>query len=357
MSSRAWPILLLLAICCPVFAQTDGCEFFGDVAATHFEQQLRAAPTCKEAVHRLHSCAWGSSADASFAPIAVERCEKDFLAKLSSPGRENYMAEMQLCTYRQSRAGGTIAISQAALCQADVAERFAINSTLWSTPPQRASFLCDRAVTPLEHAICLNTALGHADIVLSRAYRDALASAGSDQGALRESERAWLSSLPQQCKLDQPAKRKLSIECLRSSFEARFSLLDGNTDEGSERLGGRASFDCENPSTAMEIAICADQRLGDADIELAAEIERAMKAAGNKGAQLIADSQKKWSAFVQQSCPLGVAGGVPTVFERSCIRVAFETRVEQIKACTRNRGSATTSCLNNFRVLTRDALQ
>ena len=119
---------------------------------------------------RPHDCAWGSSADAEFAPVAISKCEKTFLARLPSPAHDRYTEEMQLCAYEESRADGTIHISEAALCQADVAADYAMHPEKSNDHPLRASFNCASAKTPLETAICSHIALGHADIVLSRVY-------------------------------------------------------------------------------------------------------------------------------------------------------------------------------------------
>ena len=209
-------------------AQTKpACDFGGDDNFNKTVKLLETAPSCGKANSILHACAWGSSVDTTFAPIVVAKCEKVFLAKLPQPAEERYIEEMQLCPYAESREEGTLYMSEAALCQADVAEDFATHLDKWQLKPLRASFDCALAKTPLETTICADTALGHADIVLSRNYISFLKNVSAAQrAALVADEREWLRALPAKCGLSVlPASQK-TINCLRNQFEIRFTLLD-----------------------------------------------------------------------------------------------------------------------------------
>ncbi|HEX3968132.1 MAG TPA: lysozyme inhibitor LprI family protein [Edaphobacter sp.] len=354
-------IVLLLVPSCIGHAQ-EACTFGGDKA---FEAQVKAiseASSCGTAVKRLDDCAWGSSADTQFAPIAIKKCEKEFLTKLPTPAKDRYMEEMQLCAYRGSYEQGTMSMSAAALCQANVAADFASNPDASKRVPLRTSFDCTKAQSPLERNICSDEGLGHADIILSRVYSEQLQTASAQyRQALIEDERQWLQSLPQTCHLSIGPPVPGVVSCTRSEFEKRFTALDGcfdnepenclkslhdNSDGGSFGNGPRASFNCEKPSTGLEIVICADARLGQTDIELAKAYKDADSAIGTgQHTQLVANEQK-WLKSVSQSCPLGPIGGIPSLFARACVRDFFEKRITQLQSCKQKPPQEQIPCLN-----------
>jgi uncharacterized protein YecT (DUF1311 family) len=219
-------ILLLACAVAPLYAQ-DACSFGGEKAAEDFVTALKKAPSCAAAVSKLHECAWGSSADAQFALVPISKCEKTFLAKLAPSAHDRYSEEMQLCAYQESHAEGTIHISEAALCEVDVAADYATHPERANDQPLRASFNCASAKTPLEISICSHIALGHADIVLSRVYsgfRKELPP--EDRPALIRNQREWLLMVPRKCNLSTSPASQRTIDCIRNEFELRFTALD-----------------------------------------------------------------------------------------------------------------------------------
>ncbi|HZQ42266.1 MAG TPA: lysozyme inhibitor LprI family protein [Acidobacteriaceae bacterium] len=330
------------------------CDFGGDTNFEHTVKLLESAPSCKQANTILHACMWGSSADTAFAPIAVAKCEKVFLKKLPQPAEERYIEEMQLCPYGESRQDGTMPMSAAAICQANVAEDFADHPDKWKSKPLRASFDCSLAKTPLETTICSNISLGHADIVLSRNYNGFLKNADpSQRPALIASERAWLNSLPAKCNLSTAPASPKTINCLRNEFELRFTLLDAcggpmedcvngvlhpdprdaNTSEASD--APRASFDCEKPTSPLELTVCAYANLGEADNKLAALIEDAKRIIPPRQQKALDGSQNNWLKFVNSTCPWGAIGGVPSIYARGCVEMLYEKRIAQVQRCAR----------------------
>jgi hypothetical protein len=155
----------------------DDCHYGSEEAANSLVKALTEAPSCGAAVKKLHDCEWGSSADTQFAPIVIEKCERTFLKKLSPAVENHYTTEMQLCAYQYAREEGTLSMSEAAMCQVDVAAEFAANPAVANQLEPRASFNCNRAETILEKATCSDIKLGHADIILSRVYSGLLKSA------------------------------------------------------------------------------------------------------------------------------------------------------------------------------------
>jgi uncharacterized protein YecT (DUF1311 family) len=331
-------------------------------------KNLREAKSCDAAVAKIRDSAFGSSVDTQLAPIVITKCEKTFFDKLSPAAKKHYGEEMQLCAYEYAQQEGTMYMSAAALCQVDVAARFAADPALANQPPARASFDCSRARTPLEMAICSDIRLGHADIVLSRVYSGVLKglSEESEKSALIQSERQWLQRVPAQCSLSGSRFSEKSLNCIRDEFELRFSALD-TCDEGIAAVGPiadclrnvaddlapsapapRASFDCETPSSALEIVICADAELGQQDIQLA-------QAYGDAGAVMLGeqhkdliDSERQWLRFVSKTCPLGAVGGIPSVIARACVRNAFQTRIAQLPTCAKKEPQQRIQCLNDF---------
>lgn len=371
------PSLLLLLLAVPATHAQKECQFGSDDAAGNLIKALNAQQSCKAAADLLDKCMWGSSADTEFAPIVVEKCEKEFISKLSATGRNNYMTEMQLCAYEFARGEGTLTMSEAAVCQAEVSAQFAANPSQNDHPPARASFDCARAQTPLEKAICSHIQLGHADIALSRAFKPALnVSRGPHRAALVESERKWLAGVPVTCGLAAGPASPATLSCIRFEFELRFTALDDcdaagdegdgvaacvdNPDTSSEAEPNstsgpseRASFDCEAPKTALEIVICADADLGQKDIELAQAYRDAGAQMGVAQHDALVENERKWLKFATSSCPLGVVGGIPPIMTRACVRSAFEMRIGQLKSCPQKPVAEQLACLSDFQIMTQ----
>ena len=366
--------LAFVVITCSLLGQ-EKCQFGSQDAADALEKALQGQKTCKGASQLMDQCWWGSSRDAGFSSILVGICEREFFTKLSSPELENYVTAMQLCAYEYARQEGTISISEAAMCQAGVAEKYAADPASGNHPPPRASFDCAKAQTVLEKAICSDIRLGHADMVLAEVYKNAQKWGGAGiRPKLAQSERNWLESLPAKCEVTGVPLTEKQSNCLRDQIEIRFSVMDGcgeGAQEDAERCllkiddpenvndiepvgeTPRASFSCEKPKTALEIVICADSELGQKDIELAhvyGEADVIMGASQHSG--LVA-SERSWLRFVASTCPLGAVGGIPPVLTRACVRSAYEARIEQLQTCSQKAMSEQMTCLNNFQLVSK----
>ncbi len=354
-----------------VLAQ-DACPFGfgGEKAFGALAKALSSAKSCHEAVKTLDECEWGSSADTQFAAIVVERCEKAFFPKLSKAAKANYAEQMQLCAYEYAKAEGTMAMSEAALCQVGVAAGIAADPALAAKPLPRASFDCNKAQSPLEKAICSDTRLGHADIVLGRVYKGVLASLKGNQATeLVASEKNWLAQIVLNCHANQAPLNLAEKNCVAVEFEDRFTDLDScedaEDDQGmakclaesaaardqevkGESDGRRASFDCEKPKSALEIAICADASLGQEDIKVAGSYRKSLALLPSIERPKLIGTQRQWLKYVQSVCPMGVVGGIPDILTRSCIRTAFQTRNAQFDECDQKPEVDRTSCLDSF---------
>lgn len=345
----------------------DKCSFGGDDSAENFVKALDSAASCTAANKTLHRCAWGSSADTQFAPVVIAKCEKTFFGKLSGGEKTNYAEQMQLCAYEFARQQGTMYISAAALCQADVAARYAADPALAHASGARASFDCTNARTPLEMVICSNIGLGHADVVLSRVYKNALSHGSpANRDALIKSERRWLEELPAKCGLAEPASPR-ALNCLRNAFELRFTSLDSCGDDPAASIaacadapddsnsspddaagGSRASFDCEAPSSPLELVVCDDADLGKLDLALAQAYHDADAKMSAAQHHQLALSEAHWTDFVYASCPLGTVGGIPPLLTRACIRAAYQKRIDQMRDCPQKSATDRMACFNSF---------
>jgi uncharacterized protein YecT (DUF1311 family) len=222
-------MLTFLLSAASALAQTQlACGSPTDETAPALDKLLTSDPSCAKANARLKACAFGSMADDQFAAIVIQKCEQTFLSSLSPQEKSRYVDERQLCTYEYARQQGTLYISEAALCHADVAANFSAHPELARQPAPRASFDCNKATTPLEKAICSDMKLGRADIILARVYKGALKEApATERPALIASERNWLRSIPASCKLSASPPSAATIDCIRNAFELRFTALDG----------------------------------------------------------------------------------------------------------------------------------
>lgn len=213
-----------LALCAASSAFADEACFGSDAEA--LANALEKAGSCRAAFAKFSACAWGSTADLSFGDIVVKACENEFLGRLSAAGKANYEAEAALCAYEHAHQDGTMYRSMEALCRAEVASRFAAAPALADQPRPRASFDCAKAKTPLESAICADPALGRADLVLSRVYKQAMGSlTPAERDALNADERKWMAKVVADCKIA-AAPGRPALACARAAFEARFTAID-----------------------------------------------------------------------------------------------------------------------------------
>jgi len=359
---------LFVSIGASVWGQ-DACKFGSSDAFDGLAKQLSKAPSCAIAVKKLEACAWGSSADSEFSAIVVHKCESEFFEKLNPEAAKRYENEMQLCSYQYSRAEGTISISEAALCQVGIALKFDKNHLADQGVNTRASFDCGKATSTLELAVCADERLGKADIVLSKVYGNVGASMNAQQKQkLANSEREWLTSVPKKCGIVSPFTPQ-SLDCARNEFELRFTAL-GDCDIGpaddclgevveqakevassATDIAPRASFDCDKPTTALQIVVCADHELGQLDVQVTAALKTANETFDSSQHSDLMASEEKWAQFVGDRCPLGVVGGVPPVLARGCIRSAFKIRISQLQSCATKENAERIPCLNDFRIL------
>lgn len=89
------------------------------------EALIRNAPTCDRAMELFGNCAAGGSGDISFGQIATEKCQADFLQKLSAGQRRSYERAIKRCNDGYKEGEGTLSRAIAAGCRATLAQSYA----------------------------------------------------------------------------------------------------------------------------------------------------------------------------------------------------------------------------------------
>jgi uncharacterized protein YecT (DUF1311 family) len=93
----------------------------------------------------------------------------------------------------------------------------------------------------------------------------------------------------------------------------------------------RASFDCAKAATPLEKTICADPKLGRADVVLSRLYKQAMKSLKPAEQGALNADERKWMATLVVNCRLAAAPANDTA--RDCVRNAFERRFTAIDGC------------------------
>jgi hypothetical protein len=100
------------------------------------EELLRQAPSCQRAVAVFEICQFGSSGDVGLGAVVTEKCEADFLGKLTPVQRRSYDGEQKACGRKYLNKSGTMYRSFEAFCRAYVARNYSTKS-LKAAQPQR----------------------------------------------------------------------------------------------------------------------------------------------------------------------------------------------------------------------------
>jgi hypothetical protein len=106
------------AVDCPVETQVQG-------TLEAKEQAIRKAPTCKRAYEIMEACAYTASGDTGLGEALRERCEPEFLLKVSKAQRRIYAAEQKRCSNKYAHESGTMYVSFAAFCRAESTVKYA----------------------------------------------------------------------------------------------------------------------------------------------------------------------------------------------------------------------------------------
>lgn len=109
----------LLFMAPPLTAADCPVERNGDAISAALEK----APTCAAAQKLFEDCAYVASIDSMFGGIVTEKCEKDFLTKLSATQRKSYNGQKVACSRKYAKQEGTMYRSFEAMCISTLAVR------------------------------------------------------------------------------------------------------------------------------------------------------------------------------------------------------------------------------------------
>jgi hypothetical protein len=88
------------------------------------ENFIRQAPSCQSAVAFFEKCEFGTSGDVGLGAAVTEKCEGDFINKLSAAQRRAYDRKQKHCELKYRDRVGTMYRSFEAFCQAYVARDY-----------------------------------------------------------------------------------------------------------------------------------------------------------------------------------------------------------------------------------------
>jgi hypothetical protein len=88
-------------------------------------QRLAEASSCQTAFVLFQACSFGTGGDVALGAAVVERCEADFIKRLSASERRAYARQRRRCAGKYRNQLGTQYRSFEAFCEADVARRYA----------------------------------------------------------------------------------------------------------------------------------------------------------------------------------------------------------------------------------------
>lgn len=88
------------------------------------EKLIREAPSCQRAVAVFEICEFGASGDVSLGAAVTEKCEGNFLSKLSAAQKRVYNRKQKRCVRKYQDKAGTMYRSFEAFCGAYVARDY-----------------------------------------------------------------------------------------------------------------------------------------------------------------------------------------------------------------------------------------
>ena len=118
--------VLALAVAPAAFAdegakKTEVCPTSGLDAIADL---IRQAPSCQRAIALFEICEFGASGDVALGAAATEKCEGDFLSKLTLAQKRAYDRGQKLCARKYQNQDGTMYRSFEAFCGANVARDY-----------------------------------------------------------------------------------------------------------------------------------------------------------------------------------------------------------------------------------------
>ena len=121
-------IMLALSVAASVAKDDPKKEQCPTLDAGEIEDMLQKAPSCQRAVAVFEICQFGSSGDVGLGAAVTEKCEADFLGKLSAAQRRAYDGEQKRCSRKYLNKSGTMYRSFEAFCRTYVARNYSASA-------------------------------------------------------------------------------------------------------------------------------------------------------------------------------------------------------------------------------------
>jgi hypothetical protein len=88
------------------------------------QEAVRSAPSCERSLKLFELCGAGATSDNVLGGIVTEKCEADFIHKLSKSQKRAYEREQDRCVRKYRHQIGSMYISFSAFCVAEVARSY-----------------------------------------------------------------------------------------------------------------------------------------------------------------------------------------------------------------------------------------
>src|SRR5258708_7416856 len=115
-------LLVAASVLSAAVAVAAGCPTFDGEKRLEL---IGRAPTCDKSMAVFEACSYGASGDVGLSAVVIKKCEVGFLAKLSALQRRQYDREQQHCVRKYEKESGTMYVSFAAFCAAELAQTYA----------------------------------------------------------------------------------------------------------------------------------------------------------------------------------------------------------------------------------------
>lgn len=80
--------------------------------------------SCESAMKVFQDCQLTASGDVQLGAAVEKKCEADFMPGLNAARKQAYQREMRICDLKYRNKSGTMYLSFAAFCRAEVAQRY-----------------------------------------------------------------------------------------------------------------------------------------------------------------------------------------------------------------------------------------
>ena len=111
----------MLLVVTPALSATQDCP---TLDRDGIEKLLKDATSCDKSMEMFNACAYGFGGDTLLSEIVIEKCEGDFLSKLSKAEERSYRQKVKRCDYKYRNETGTMYRSFEAFCRAGVAQNY-----------------------------------------------------------------------------------------------------------------------------------------------------------------------------------------------------------------------------------------